>query len=324
MKSLQVELKRQLKTYFAPGDTFIVAVSGGVDSMTLLDLISHLTSYHFIIVSLNHSLRLESKNDVRMVRNKSKHYKLPFHSQTLKVPSTAKLERRGIEEVARDLRYQALQKFKKKYHAQAIITAHHRNDQMETILFHLIRGTDVQGLVGMQTINNHGIFRPLLTITKQDIVKYAHAHNLEWSEDTSNTDIRFSRNHIRHNLLEHFPPNLMQQLADQALKTNEAFNEFTQCWVKKNLRRTQKKAHFSRTDFLQLPLYLKFHLLLYISKYFLHLQDYSFSWLNSIYQWITASHHASNYCRNNQVLFKNIHGEIFVYQSTTKKLASRP
>lgn len=315
-------LLQQLHDSFPLGSTFIVAVSGGVDSMVLLDLVRTITQYSFIVVSIDHSIREDSTQDIEMVRKVAKKSRLKFFSEKAGVPTLAKLERKGLEETARDTRYSILQKYKKKYKTASIITAHHQDDQLETILFHLIRGSDVHGVVGMEKLNQQGIFRPLLEISKEEIIKYAKARQLSWREDSTNADTTFSRNFIRHHLAAQFPRELLLQASNQAKETIAAFDQFVTNWKATNLQKISSGYVFPKKFFLDVPLYVQFYILQHFTKHYFKLRDYSFSWLSSMYQWLVQSKSGSEYKHRNRVLMKNQRGQIIIMQDVNSKAPS--
>lgn len=278
--------------------------------MTLLDIVAHIPKYEFIVVSIDHSIRKNSADDIRLVKRAAKGYHLPFHTKKVAVLTTARKQRKGIEESARDLRYRALKSFQKKHQAAAIITAHHQDDQIETLIFHLIRGSDLQGLKGMEVLNTQMVFRPLIQVPKKDLLAYAKSNKLIWHEDSTNSDTTLSRNFIRHHLAHDFPASLLLQLSEQAQHTIQVFDKFLTNWQKEHFHFQGKKHFFYRQDFLNLPLYLQFYVLQDLTKRSFKLRDYSFSWLSSLYQWILKAQGQSKYLYRKKVLLNHKAGKI--------------
>ena len=177
---------------------YVLAISGGVDSVVLLDMIA--TDYHgfrrdnfpesiwpddFIVAHFEHGVRgVESKKDAEFVRNLAERYGTRF---TL---GEGNLSSNCSEEIAREKRYKFLYSINGEY----IVTAHHQDDLIETILINLIRGTGWRGLAPM---NNAKILRPLLNLSKVEIVKFAVERNLTWREDATNDSMRYFRNRVR-------------------------------------------------------------------------------------------------------------------------------
>lgn len=179
--------------------TYIVAVSGGVDSMVLIDLlIKHQSqnNWQLIVAHVNHGIRHDSALDEALVKQVAEVNQLIFESINLKLKATAS------ESLARAKRYQFLEEIKLKYQAAAIITAHHQDDFIETAILNLIRGTGRKGLSSLK--NNDLRLRPLINYPKSEIIKYAKANHLVWHEDYTNKDQHYLRNYIRINLLPKF------------------------------------------------------------------------------------------------------------------------
>lgn len=173
---------------------YIVAVSGGVDSIVLLHLLKHFHSYTLtlVVAHADHGWRAESKGDAEWVQQLAHEYGMPFELGVLTLKTKAEAE-------ARKARYEFLESVRQKYKATSIITAHHLDDRIETAVFNLLRGTNIYGLASLKSTAS--VVRPLLKATKKEIIEYACAYNLEWREDTSNTDVSYARNHIRHEVL---------------------------------------------------------------------------------------------------------------------------
>lgn len=176
-----------------PKGKYVLAVSGGVDSMVLLDLLSNLPRIELIVAHFNHGIRPEAASDEALVSQATKKYGLPIEI------GRAELGPNASEEAARHARYQFLESAQKKYGAAKIITAHHQDDLIETALINLIRGTGRQGLSAISA--NPNVLRPLLGFPKSQIIEYAKSHNLKWQEDATNQSTDYLRNHLRHKVL---------------------------------------------------------------------------------------------------------------------------
>lgn len=173
---------------------YIVAVSGGVDSVALLDMLVSgefgVEKSDLVIAHFDHGIRKESADDAMFVRRLSEKYDLTFETKREELGVNAS------EELARAQRYAFLRSIAKKYDA-TIITAHHADDVIETIAINLIRGT---GWRGLAVLDSPDIWRPLLHMRKMNIVAYAKEHNLTWREDATNSDTRYLRNDLRQKL----------------------------------------------------------------------------------------------------------------------------
>ena len=196
----------------------IVALSGGADSVCLLELLKRLREedakgFELSAVHINHGIRKESDEEEVFVKNICEKFGVPCQVKKLDVPGYAKEKGLGVEEAARALRYEALNEeaahiYEKKSRESGqerdrdvrIALAHHRDDQAETVLFNLFRGSELKGLSGMRPKN--GIYiRPLLFAGKEDILSYVKERGLSFVTDESNYDVTYSRNRIRHNIL---------------------------------------------------------------------------------------------------------------------------
>ncbi len=185
---------------------YIVAVSGGVDSVVLLDILSKQPDLKLVVAHFNHGIRAESVGDAQFVHNLAKKYNLDFEQ------GSAQLGQNASEEMARKARYDFLKKLRQNRKALKIITAHHSDDIVETIIINLTRGTGWRGLSSLRTTTD--IARPLLDFTKKDILKYAKHNNLQWVEDSTNQDLRYLRNEIRHKIVSKMNAKKHQEFLD--------------------------------------------------------------------------------------------------------------
>ncbi|MEO7364111.1 MAG: tRNA lysidine(34) synthetase TilS [Candidatus Saccharimonadales bacterium] len=172
---------------------YILAVSGGVDSMVLLNLLHEQPGVQLTIAHFDHGIRQDSSDDRRFVASAAQFYGLPF------VYHRAELGPEASEDQARRARYQFLHKVRQAASADAIITAHHQDDVLETAILNMLRGTGRRGLSSL--LNTSSIIRPMLAVPKIDIVRHANNHDLLWHEDSTNQDVRYARNHVRHNVV---------------------------------------------------------------------------------------------------------------------------
>ncbi len=185
------------RDFFAEDDTLIVAVSGGLDSLVLLHLLRFAPGLHarnLIVAHFDHGMRPESAADASWVRGMARAWGLPFRG------GGAETELAG-EASAREARYEFLEAERRACGARWIVTAHHADDQAETVLFRIARGTGLAGLAGIPESRPPGILRPLLPFTRDDLARYATSVRLDPRLDPSNEDPAFARNVIRHEIL---------------------------------------------------------------------------------------------------------------------------
>lgn len=178
-------------------NTYVVAVSGGVDSVVLLDLVSlwckKQTQVDLVVAHFDHGIREDSHKDAEFVGELAQKYNLTFEL------GTAQLGADASEHQAREARYRFLRSVKEKHQAKSIMTAHHQDDVIETALINIIRGTGWRGLISLRSSDE--VVRPLLDMPKQTLVTYARQNNLVWHDDSTNVDQNYLRNYLRHTLI---------------------------------------------------------------------------------------------------------------------------
>jgi tRNA(Ile)-lysidine synthase len=197
---------RALTTMFrynmlAPGDRVVAAVSGGPDSVCLLTVLCQLRERLGVtlagVAHVNHKLRGEaSEEDERFVAALAARHGVPFYRQTAEISN-----RGNLEQAARRERLLFFSHLIREGRANRIATGHTRDDQAETVLFRLLRGSGLAGLAGILPVTREGLVRPLLDVTRAQIEGFLCARGIPWREDASNQDRRFARNRIRHDLL---------------------------------------------------------------------------------------------------------------------------
>ena len=192
----------------------LLALSGGVDSMVLMNLLKK-GGFDFSIAHCNFCLRgKESDADQNFVEQISVSEKNHVFIKRFQTKKYAKENKISIQMAARKLRYDWFQMIKEKYSFNYIMTAHHSDDSIETFLINLMRGTGFLGLHGIKEINAD-IIRPLLNFNKKDCLQYAQDYNIDYREDSSNTDDKYVRNKIRNKiipLMQEINPNVMRAI----------------------------------------------------------------------------------------------------------------
>lgn len=222
----------------------MVAVSGGLDSVVLCHLL-HRAGFRFIIAHCNFQLRNdESERDEKFVRDLADGFGVPAFIKKFDAQHFADESKISIQEAARKLRYDwfrqclegeafnayfsAFQKNKLLKYRSLVLTAHHRDDNIETVLFNLFRGTGIAGLRGMMPVKDE-IVRPLLLISREKLSAFAKQHQLEWVEDSSNLSTKYSRNFIRHKiipLIEELMPSAKENMAENIRRFSEVSSIF--------------------------------------------------------------------------------------------------
>ena len=191
-----------LKNNISNSATVIVACSGGPDSMCLLSLVNSLKAKNLQIICahVNHQIRSESQMEAEMLQEYCKQNAIVF--ELLEINDY--LTQNFTEDDAHRRRYKFFRELQKKYHDEYLLTAHHGDDLIETILMRITRGSNLNGYMGIKSItenNDYKTLRPLLTTTKEKIIKYNKENNIPYTIDASNANLKYTRNRYRHNIL---------------------------------------------------------------------------------------------------------------------------
>ncbi len=241
----------------------LVAVSGGVDSVVLLNLLAKKklekftnhqlpsTNYDLTIVHFNHAIHAKSDAHEKFVKKLAEKYELEFFSEKAKKKLKSEAE-------AREARYRFLQNVAKKVDADLIALAHHAGDQAETILFNLIRGSGITGLGGMREVSGK-LWRPLLQTPKEKILTYAKHAKLKWVEDPTNLETKYSRNFLRKEILPKLK-RLNPKFEDAIVRTGRIARENAELMsslAAEWLQRFKKEKSINLAGFNSLPPTLK-------------------------------------------------------------------
>jgi tRNA(Ile)-lysidine synthase len=219
LKKLLAHIERQ--RLFQPGETVVVAVSGGTDSVALLDILSRIAEgrLHLVVAHLNHGLRGEdSEGDQAFVTELAARYRIPIAARRAEVAAIAKSQGLSLEDAGRQERYRFFAEVAREHGASSIALAHHRDDQAETVLMRLLRGSGAAGLRAMGSVQGM-LKRPLLKVSRQEIEQYLRDNKLTFRTDATNADTTILRNSIRHELmplLARYNPKVSERLAATA------------------------------------------------------------------------------------------------------------
>jgi tRNA(Ile)-lysidine synthase len=225
-KEFEEQVRATVRKYgmLAPGEHVLVAVSGGADSVALLYCLHALASFWPVSLTaahLNHRIRgLESDLDEQFVRDLCRRLQIPLVCTAVDVPARAAARRQNLEEAAREARYGFLHTTADSVGAARIAVGHTLNDQAESVLLRLLRGSGSSGLAGIYPVLDGRIVRPLIEASRRTILRYLDALGASFREDSSNLNLQHRRNRIRHELiplLEHsYNPRLLKTLAREA------------------------------------------------------------------------------------------------------------
>lgn len=221
------------------GDKIVVAVSGGPDSMCLLDTLFHLQShmkeiyhiqYELVVAHVNHMIREESKAEKEYVKSFCDKIQVPFYYLAVDIPKKSKENKASEETYGRMVRYEFFEQVRKETNATLIATAHNLDDDVETILLNMIRGCALKGLTGMG-FSYKNIIRPLINIEKKDILEYNVEQDLNPCIDQTNFGTKYVRNRVRNLLIptlkEEYNPNFVHNIIrmKHILEKEEVFLE---------------------------------------------------------------------------------------------------
>ena len=243
---------------------FLLAVSGGIDSMVTLDFFYNNPSLASVTACyINHNSHSKSKKMGKLVSNYCSNNNISYIESSI---DSSKIKS-NIEAQFRDKRYSELAKICKEVNADYIVTAHHSDDQIETILMKILNASSFSSMIGIRSLNNN-IFRPMLNIKKNEIIQYAKKNKVAFISDPTNEDITLTRNFLRRKVipvLEHIKPNLHKPFEDFQKKTKdmeELLSFTTDKFIKSDdMRFSQNIYYINKGIFLTLPFLLKINVI---------------------------------------------------------------
>lgn len=186
-------------------ERIMIALSGGSDSVCLFHILNKLKmsiGFELFAFHLNHNIRQEAKHDELFVKKLCEEYGIKLFLESIDIPKIRTKENLGLEELSRKIRYDLINKISTENNIDKTATAHHLLDHSESIILNMVRGSGIRGLRGIG-IKNGNIIRPMLVLSKDEILDYIKENNLEYVTDKTNFDTDYSRNNIRHNVLPH-------------------------------------------------------------------------------------------------------------------------
>ena len=251
------KLKKTIQKYnlIEEQDKIVIGVSGGPDSMCLLDSLYCLQKelgIEIVVAHINHMIRKEAEEETKYVKQYCEERKVPFYVKRADVLKMAKEQKLGTEAMGRQVRYDFFEEVAKKVGANKIATAHNANDNAETVLMNIIRGSGTSGLKGIE-VKRKAYIRPLKECTRKEIEAYCEEKKLNPKIDQSNFENNYTRNKIRNILIplleEQFNPNMIEtlnRLSEIAREEDEYFFKIVQKEYE-NLRiEENKKAYENR------------------------------------------------------------------------------
>lgn len=228
----------------------LIAVSGGVDSIVLLDRVIR-TDIEVGVAHVHHGLRPESDEEYRFVQRLAASYDVPFHGKRLTFPDG------GSQASYRTERYAFFEQVMQEFGYTQLMTAHHADDQLETVLIQLQRNVvEVTGIPDRRPFAGGELIRPLLSESKRELIAYAKRHRLEWREDASNTTTEYLRNQVRHQIVPRLlasQPDLVQVVSETARHQRELWRiryRKMEAWIENHVQIEMKAFHVKTAYFM--------------------------------------------------------------------------
>jgi len=246
----------------------VVAVSGGVDSVSLLQLLSQLQDFYnwqIVVGHFDHKMRTDSYKDAELVAGLAEAYGYPYYLEKNSASS-------GSEASLRKARYEFLENLVLELNYDYLLTAHHNNDRIETAIFNTVRGADRDGMTALRPRRGN-IVRPLLSFSKAEIITYAELQKLPYREDSSNTDLGFSRNFVRHSLVpqgslvyRNFHHSFTKKLNDLTILNQKIDAQLEDLLSEISTKKNSKTVELDRVMYRGLSPALTTSLLVYIAR----------------------------------------------------------
>ena len=220
------------------GDSIVIGVSGGPDSICLLHILNKLKNeigFNIYVAHINHMIRKEADEETEYVKKFCENLGIDCFIKRIDVVKIANNLKRGTEETGRQIRYEFFNEILKKTNSNKIATAHNNNDKIETIIMNVLRGSGTAGLKGIEAIRENKYIRPLIDVSREEIEEYCLNNNLNPKIDKSNNENIYTRNKIRNTVIPYikkeFNPNIIKtlnRLSEVATEENEYLNKITQ------------------------------------------------------------------------------------------------
>ena len=248
---LKDKILKTIKEYnlIENGDKIVVGVSGGPDSICLIDLLNEIKNegkinFEIVICHINHMIREEAKEDEKYAKAKN----IPFYSKEINITKLATDNKIGTEEAGRNARYEFFEEILQKINGNKIATAHTKNDNAETVLMNLLRGSGTSGLKGINPIRDKKYIKPLIQISREEIEQYCLDNKLNPRYDKTNKENIYTRNKVRNILIplikKEFNPNIIEtidRLSNLIAKDNEYIDKITKEKYSELLIKEEKK-----------------------------------------------------------------------------------
>lgn len=215
----KVQKTIQKNNLIQPNDKLVLAVSGGPDSLAMLDILNDLKTemkIDFVVAHVNHMIREEAEADEKFVEQFCKKINMPFFAKRIDITKIANTKKIGLEEAGREERYKFFDQVMEQTNANKVAIAHNKNDKIETIIMNVLRGSGISGLKGIEPIKKQKYIRPLIECERKEIEEYCQQKNLMPRIDKTNFDNHYTRNKIRNVVIPYikseFNPNIISTI----------------------------------------------------------------------------------------------------------------
>ena len=228
----------------SPGDNIIACVSGGADSMAMLNALINLkkiTKYNELVVChVNHMLRKEAEEETEFVKDFCEKHDIRCFVKYVDINAIAKENKIGLEEAGRKERYKFFNEIKERENINKIAVAHNKKDNSETVLMHLLRGSGLNGLTGIHPVRDYYI-RPIIKCTREEIEDYLKDNNIEFKVDKSNEESDYTRNKIRNELIPNLEKEFNENIVDSLDRLSELVSD-EEDYLKEETEKAFKKC----------------------------------------------------------------------------------
>ena len=279
---LKEEVLKTIETYnlIEMNDKIVIGVSGGPDSICLLHVLYGLKEklgIEIVVAHVNHMLRDVADLETEYVQNFCKKLGIECYVKKADILEISKTQKKGTEEVGRQVRYDFFDEVAKKTNSNKIATAHNSNDRAETVILNILRGSGLSGLKGIEPIRDNKYIRPLINTDRQDIENYCNDNKLEPKYDKTNNENIYTRNKVRNTVIPYikkeFNPNIIKtinRLSSLATEENEYLQAITKQEFKNLLIEKTENIILDLHKFNSLNLVIKRRLILYTINEVLH------------------------------------------------------
>ncbi len=279
---LKEEVLKTIETYnlIEKNDKIVIGVSGGPDSICLLHVLYGLKEklgIEIVVAHVNHMLRDVADLETEYVQNFCKKLGIECYVKKADILEISKTQKKGTEEVGRQVRYDFFDEVAKKTNSNKIATAHNSNDRAETVILNILRGSGLSGLKGIEPIRDNKYIRPLINTDRQDIENYCNDNKLEPKYDKTNNENIYTRNKVRNTVIPYikkeFNPNIIKtinRLSSLATEENEYLQAITKQEFKNLLIEKTENIILDLHKFNSLNLVIKRRLILYTINEVLH------------------------------------------------------